>query len=130
MKHTDFLITFVFSLILAAPAYANLYPVSPPGFTVELHPVHDFIVQVPDTNIANIGMPSCEIIGDLYNNHPGAFCPVGGNGSFFIGTFDHAIGNKLYLWETTSALSTDHSEFYGPMQVSVGITRIMVERST
>ena len=100
-------------------ARANLYPIYPPGTYVDLQP-DEFILSVP-VSTENCTFDWCNVIGDWYNNHPGA--SVNYPGDFFVGLFARPLdasreNSAVYLWETKGN-SIDLQGDAGPL-VSIG----------
>lgn len=109
------------AVLLRGEAFADVYPVAPPGTSVTLHP-GDFIQQVP---AQSAGLPDPNpVIGDDLGQHPGAFA-IGNPplGTFFIGVFGGPIDTThtnaaVYLWETSGRGFNDVA-FGGP-QIQLG----------
>jgi hypothetical protein len=107
-------------VLLGGTAFADTYPIAPPGATVSLN-ASDFIQFVPQETP---GMPVPNpVSGNNIGQHPGAFGtgfpPVGW---FFIGVFGDLINTNdptsaIYLWETSAAPFTGSST--GP-QIQLG----------
>ena len=89
------------TLVCARPAFANTYPLYPPGSTVTLG-LDNFLQSSPFNTSLNPMLQAP--LGDHYNGHPGWNGNVAGPGDYFIGMFGHAIIPEfdVYAWESTS----------------------------
>ena len=118
---TAMAVVAILAVSLNGTAYADTYPISPPGASVALA-ARDFIQFVPEES-PGLPVPN-PVIGNNLGQHPGAFV-IGFPelGSYFIGVFGGLIDTSnptaaVYLWETTGGFPNT-VPFPGP-QIQVG----------